>query len=162
MALSVNAQFEKLRLMIEHDGDSVYRASLEEMDDKADELVFQIQKNTPVDKYNLENAVYRTGAKEKGVTRKLRDPSTGRFMPYKVEIGIKDTVFDKESGKEVNVKQYALIMEESDRAGHGNVAANEAKRAAGGDPGRKFIERAYDTVEPTIVPAMIRKAKASI
>lgn len=152
---------DALRIMLERDGDAARRASLIAMDEKADELVFEAQKNAPVDKYNLEEAIVRTNAREGGATRQIRDPVTGRFKAYTVEVYVKDHVIDKETGKSVNVAQYALIMEESDRAGHGSPE-NDMKRARGGDPGRKYMQRAYDTVDPTVIPAMLKKVRESL
>lgn len=152
---------DAVSFMIERDGDKAYRASLKAMDTKADELLKEARNNAPVDKYNLEKAIIRIPERGSGETRKTRG-ADGRFKAYTVMVGVlKPTITDKATGKAVNVEQYATIMEESDRAGQGSEE-NAKKRAKGGKPGRKYMERAYHTVDPTVVPEMIRKVNESI
>ena len=155
--LSVNDQFKLVSEMIERDGDNAYKATAKEIDLAADDMVFLAQKNAPADRYNLENAIVRTNPRDKSASRQARDPSTGRYMPLKVEVYVKDEVIDQETGKEVNVKGYAVIMEESDRY-NPSRPGNIAKRAVGGDPGRKYMERAYIEVMSNIY----RKIKARV
>lgn len=159
--VDVNQQFELIRLMLEDDSGRVAKASLKEMDKAADDIVFHAQVNAPVDKYNLEKAIYRDNKSSDGRTRQTRDPVTGRFVSAKITVGIKDIVMDQETGEMVNVGQYWLIMEESDRANL-NLPGNRAKLAAGGKPGRKYMERAYQEVEPHIISKMTRAARAAI
>lgn len=158
---SVNAQFAAVSRMIERDGHSAYKAAAKEVDIAADDMVFQAKKNAPVDRYNLENAITRTNARKKGETRQTRDSVTGQYVGYKVEVFVKDEMIDQETGDKVNVKGYAVIMEETDRY-NGDRPGNMAKRAAGGDPGRKFMERAYVDVMSQIYNRVKARVRAAL
>lgn len=154
----INAQFAAIKTMIEQDGDRAYRATLDQMDESADQMVMLAKQNAPVDRYNLENAIGRTNAHEKGVSRKVRDPITGQYKPYKIEVYVADEIADEETGAMVNIKGYAVIMEESDRY-NSSREGNRAKRAAGGDPGRKYMERAKVEVDSHIVEKIRAKVR---
>ena len=157
----VNEQFAAIKTMIEQDGDRAYRATLDQMDRSADEMVTLAKQNAPVDRYNLENAITRTNAREKGGTRKVRDPITGQYLPSKVTVYVADEIADEETGAMVNIKGYAVIMEESDRY-NGSREGNMAKRAAGGDPGRKYMERAKVEVDSQIVEKIRAKVRRAL
>lgn len=157
----VNAQFAAIKAMIELDGDRAYRATLDQMDMSADEMVMLAKQNAPVDRYNLENAIGRTNAREKGVSRSVRDPITGQYVPYKITVSVAGEVVDEETGAMVNIKSYAVIMEETDRY-NGSREGNRAKRAAGGDPGRKYMERAKVEVDSHIVEKIRAKVRSAL
>ena len=161
MAVKITGDMNLLKLMIERDGNSAFAASLKVMDEKADEIVQLAKDNAPVDKHNLEEAIFRTPEKVTVEDSHFRNPSTGQFVKQKITIGVKDEMADKTTGERVNIAQYKVVMHESDRAGHGS-SENDKKRAEGKNPGNKYLERAFNEIDPTIEPTMIAKVRASI
>lgn len=159
MAVKIEGNFELLRIMIERDGDKARAAALEVMDEKAGAIVEKARDNAPRDRFNLERAINRY-PKKSPENRKQRG-ADGRFIAYKVQVGVDSTIADKETGAIVNIDQYSTIMHESPTAG-ADTEANRQKRAEGKNPGRKYLERAFDEIDPTVVPEMIQKIRSSI
>lgn len=157
MAMKV-AGIVMVKTMLERDSEMAQIVSYAAFDDKIDELIEEAKNNAPVDKYNLENAIQRVP--ERPLNHAATRGAGGKFQSvhphgYVVEINIKDEMTGKD-GKTVRMHPYADIMEESDRAGQGSPE-NNLKRARGGEPGRKYMERAYDKVGPTILPQLRKK-----
>jgi len=154
MAIKIEGDMNALALMIKRDGDKAIKAALDVMDEKADLIVSKAADNAPVDRHNLERAIYRDPERKPDSNRKRRNPLTGQFMGYEITIGVLSVISDKETGELVNIDQYAVIMHESDRAGKGSPE-NDKKRAEGKNPGPKYLERAWKEVDPDVEPEMI-------
>ena len=160
MGVKIIGNFELLKLMIERDGEKAKGASFMVMDDKADEIVEKAKDNAPRDKFNLERAIRRIPARNKDGSHRQRGVD-GRFKSYKITIDVAPEIADKKTGQMVNIEQYAAIMHESPFAG-ADTEANAEKRAEGKVPGRKYLERAFNDVDPSVVPDMITKVRESI